>query len=73
VGALSDGIDTVVAVYGVLFLDWNSQGSPDNQPFHGVCYQCEKGWGSLLTYADPIMVFWLDGIDVDERSSTAER
>ncbi|KAE9376128.1 hypothetical protein N431DRAFT_543435 [Stipitochalara longipes BDJ] len=25
-----------VAVYGVLFLDWNSQGSPDNQPFHGI-------------------------------------
>ncbi len=33
----ADGIAIVVAVYGVLFLDWNSQGSPDNQPFHGVC------------------------------------
>jgi hypothetical protein len=32
----ADGISLVVAIYGVLFLDWNSQGSPDNQPFHGV-------------------------------------
>jgi hypothetical protein len=29
----------VITVYGVLFLDWNSQGNPDNQPFHGVCWQ----------------------------------
>ena len=26
----------VVAVYGVLFLDWNTQGSPENPPFQGV-------------------------------------
>ncbi|TVY59602.1 hypothetical protein LSUE1_G008725 [Lachnellula suecica] len=25
-----------VAVYGVLFLDWNSQGNPENPPFNGI-------------------------------------
>ncbi|RDL40177.1 uncharacterized protein BP5553_00156 [Venustampulla echinocandica] len=25
-----------VAVYGVLFLDWNTQGNPENPPFQGV-------------------------------------
>lgn len=28
----------VIAVYGVLFLDWNDQGRQDaSQPFEGVC------------------------------------
>lgn len=29
----------VVAVYGVLFLDWNSQGNPENPPFQGVRFR----------------------------------
>jgi hypothetical protein len=48
--AFSDGIAVVVAVYGVLFLDWNSQGSPDNQPFHGVCCQNWRKTFSMLTH-----------------------
>jgi len=25
-----------IAVYGVLFLDWNSQGNPEHKPFEGI-------------------------------------
>ncbi|CZT43888.1 uncharacterized protein RSE6_03992 [Rhynchosporium secalis] len=25
-----------IAVYGVLFLDWNQQGNPDHKPFEGI-------------------------------------
>lgn len=32
----ADYEDSVVAVYGVLFLDWQTQGNPDNPPFQGV-------------------------------------
>ena len=47
--AWADGSVIVVAVYGVLFLDWNSQGSPENQPFHGVwCQSCNEMF-SMLT------------------------
>lgn len=52
--------DLVIAVYGVLFLDWNQQSNPEHRPFEGVCYSgltmepkgtctdiCRFGLGSL--------------------------
>jgi hypothetical protein len=57
----ADGIAIVVAVYGVLFLDWNSQGSPDNQPFHGVCYESCKEIVSMLTNPTQIRT-WFFGL-----------
>jgi hypothetical protein len=35
-GGISVDKYTVVSVYGVLFLDWNTQGNPENPPFQGV-------------------------------------
>ncbi|KAG4411732.1 hypothetical protein IFR04_015121, partial [Cadophora malorum] len=29
-------MNIVIAVYGVLFLDWNSQGNPEHKPFEGI-------------------------------------
>jgi hypothetical protein len=34
----------------VLFLDWNSQGNPDNQPFHRVCWQKYVTQGLMLIF-----------------------
>ncbi|TVY26808.1 hypothetical protein LHYA1_G004804 [Lachnellula hyalina] len=33
---LDEGSEDVVAVYGVLFLDWNTTGNPENPPFHTI-------------------------------------
>ncbi|KAI6708766.1 hypothetical protein JHW43_008702 [Diplocarpon mali] len=46
-----------IAVYGVLFLDWNEHRDSEHKPFEGV---------------NSVLVFWLDGFDMDEGSSEEE-
>jgi hypothetical protein len=65
----------VVAVYGVLFLDWNP-GTGDNQskPFQGV------SWGQyscipllISSQSDSRVVLGYDGVDMDEGRSTTTK
>jgi len=70
-------MNVVIAVYGVLFLDWNSQGNPEHKPFEGVGFPCftllqvdrEGTWTCAdIPSADPFLVLWVDGRYMDEGS-----
>lgn len=44
---------TVVAVYGVLFLDWNQiQEGSEHQPFHSVCLYIlvDEAWLTICRF-----------------------